>query len=48
MRILFFAIALSLLAACANKSGNDLPIVRADDPVWGLQPDHLDHGALPR
>ena len=47
MRYLVFALLL-VLAACANKTGSELPMVNAGDPVWGLQPDHLDHGALPR
>lgn len=46
-RILLFAIVLGVLVACANHSGTPLPMVKSDDPVFQLQPDHLDFGALP-
>jgi hypothetical protein len=48
MRWVFLALALSLLAACANTSDTALPMVHPGDPVWGLAPDHLDYGAVPR
>jgi hypothetical protein len=42
------ALALFLLAACANTGDTALPMVHSDDPTWGLVPDHLDFGALPQ
>ena len=48
IRWAFLALALGLLAACANTSDTALPMVHPGDPVWGLTPDHLEYGALPR
>ena len=48
MRWVFLALALGLLAACANTSGTALPMVHSGDPIWGLAPDRLEYGALPR
>jgi hypothetical protein len=48
IRLACLALALCLLAACANTSDTALPMVRRDDPSWGLVPDHLDFGALPQ
>lgn len=48
IRLAWLALALCFLAACANTSDAPLPIVHQDDPTWGLVPDHLDFGALPR
>jgi hypothetical protein len=47
-RLAWLALALSLLAACTNTSEAPLPMVHQDDPTWGLVPDHLNFGALPR
>jgi hypothetical protein len=47
IRLAWLALALCLLAACANTSDTALPMVHPDDPSWGLVPDHLDFGALP-
>ncbi len=44
----WLALALGLLAACASTSDTALPMVHPGDPVWGLAPDHLELGALPR
>jgi hypothetical protein len=48
MRWAFLVLALGLLAACANTSDTALPTVHPGDPTWGLVPDHLEYGALPR
>jgi outer membrane biogenesis lipoprotein LolB len=42
------ALALCLLAACANTSDTALPMVHPDDPTWQLVPDRLEFGALPK
>jgi outer membrane biogenesis lipoprotein LolB len=47
MRYLLLAVVLCFLAACAAHNDTDLPMVKSDDPVFQLQPDHLDFGALP-
>ena len=46
IRAAWLALAVCLLAACANTRDTALPIVHPDDPTWGLAPDHLDFGAL--
>lgn len=48
IRFAFVALALCLLAACANTGDTALPMVHPDDPTWGLVPDDLDYGALPQ
>jgi hypothetical protein len=48
IRLACLALALWLLAACANSSDTALPMVHPNDPSWGLVPDHLDFGALPQ
>jgi hypothetical protein len=48
IRWIFLTLALGVLAACANTSDTALPMVHPDDPTWGLVPDHLEFGALPK
>ena len=45
--LLLAALTAILLAGCASHTV-PLPMVQASDPVWGLVPDHLPSGALPR
>jgi hypothetical protein len=47
LKIASFIIALIALAACANTNDTPLPMVSPNAPIWPLQPDHLDYGALP-
>ena len=46
VRVAWLALAVCLLAACANTSDTALPMVHQGDPTWQLAPDHLDFGAL--
>ena len=48
IRMACLALALSLLAACANTGETALPMVHPGDPTWRLAPDHLELGALPQ
>jgi hypothetical protein len=47
LRLLSF-LALFLISACASPSDTPLPVIRADDPVRPMVPDHLDYGQLPK
>jgi hypothetical protein len=48
LRIVWLLLSAGLLAGCGNVSGKPLPMVRASDPTWPLQADHLDYGELPK
>jgi hypothetical protein len=45
--LLLAALTATLLAGCAARTV-PLPTIQASDPVWGLVPDRLPGGALPR